>query len=70
MNTSKSTGPDSLYNYILKCAGVGIANSLLDIFNCWKYLRKIPDDWKISKVLPVFKKECLFNSSLSLAVAV
>ena len=55
LDTSKSTGADSVSAKILKSTAPFIAKSLTKLFN--KFLRsgKFPSDWKVARVVPILK---------------
>lgn len=56
IDTSKATGHDLISPIMLKKAGIAIIPSLCDIFNMSLTLWKFPSDWKITNVVPLFKK--------------
>ena len=53
---SKATGLDGIPNRALKCCGEVITPSLTFIFNFSVITKIFPDDLKVTKVAPVFKK--------------
>ena len=55
VNVAKATGHDSIPNKILKIAAPVISKSLADLFNFSITTNTFPDDWKVSKVFPLFK---------------
>ena len=55
LSKSKATGLDKISARLLcECADL-ISNSLCLIFNCSNYTCVFPDEWKCSKVIPLFK---------------
>jgi len=57
IDITKATGLDGVSPYLLKIAAPVIANSLTTIFNRIIETGVFPDQWKTSKVLPLFKKD-------------
>ena len=57
MDTSKATGLDGISPTILKLAAPVISKFLTEIFNKSIDTGIFPDSWKVSKVLPLFKKD-------------
>ena len=55
VNSNKATGLDGITGKILKLAADILAPSLTKIFNQSLNHGIYPDDWKIAKVVPVFK---------------
>ena len=53
---SKATGLDGIPKRALKCCGEVITPSLTFIFNFSAITKMFPDDLKVAKVAPVFKK--------------
>ena len=56
LNVNKSCGPDKLYPRILKELANEIAEPLQIIFNKSLIEGKVPQDWKLANVTPIFKK--------------
>ncbi|CAM5076950.1 unnamed protein product [Eretmochelys imbricata] len=57
LDVHKSMGPDALHPRVLKELADVIAEPLAIIFqNSWRS-GEVPDDWKKTKVVPIFKKE-------------
>ncbi|MCP3679103.1 MAG: reverse transcriptase family protein [Gammaproteobacteria bacterium] len=56
MKENKSPGPDRIYPKILKNVKNQIANPLTQIFNKSLQEKKVPTDWKLADVTPIFKK--------------
>ena len=56
LNVNKSCGPDRLYPRILKELANEIAKPLQIIFNKTLWEGKVPQDWKVANVTPIFKK--------------
>ena len=56
LNEHKATGPDGISNKILKETAEQVAPSLCLLFNLSLRSGSLPDDWKISNIVPVFKK--------------
>ncbi len=56
LDISKATGPDKISNKLLKEASVPIAKHLFHLINFSLSLDTFPDDWKLSNVIPIFKK--------------
>ena len=57
MNTNKASGIDGISAKILKIAAPCISSSLTPIFNQSILTGVFPDDWKTSKVIPIYKSE-------------
>ena len=55
LSSGKSTGIDRISNKILKLAAPVIADSLTYIFNQAITLCTFPDEWKIARLIPLFK---------------
>ena len=55
INPNKATGPDNIPNKILKMAAEILSPSLSAIFNRSLSMGIYPDDWKMARVLPIFK---------------
>jgi len=49
-------GPIGVYPHVLRELAEEIAESLCIIFERSQQMREVPEDWRISKVTPVFKK--------------
>ena len=56
LNVNKSCGPDKLYPRVLKELANEIAKPLQIIFNKTILEGKVPEDWKLANVTPIFKK--------------
>ena len=56
LNEHKATGPDGISNKILKETAEQVAPSLCLLFNLSLRSGSLPDDWKISNIVQVFKK--------------
>ncbi|KAF2343848.1 hypothetical protein FHG87_025395 [Trinorchestia longiramus] len=56
LNPYKSTGPDGLGPWILKETAEVISEPLTNIFNRSLETGIVPDDWKRTNVIPIFKK--------------
>ena len=57
VNTNKASGIDGISAKILKIAATCISPSLTLIFNQSILTGVFPNDWKISKVIPIYKSE-------------
>ena len=55
INTKKSPGLDNILGNLLKIAADILAPSLTKIFNKSLSTRIYPNDWKLARVVPVFK---------------
>ena len=55
VNPNKATGPDNIPNKVLKMAAEILSPSLSAIFNRSLSMGIYPDDWKMARVLPIFK---------------
>ena len=55
INPNKATGPDNIPNKVLKMAVEILSPSLSAIFNRSLSMGIYPDDWKMARVLPIFK---------------
>jgi len=56
LNPSKSAGPDSIDPKLVKTVSACICTPLLHIFNLSLRKRIVPDELKIAKMVPVYKK--------------
>ena len=56
MDVTKACGPDSVSNQALKSAASDICTSLCRLFNLSLFVSKIPQEWKIANVTPVYEK--------------
>ena len=56
LDTNKSTGPDDISPRILKELKREILQPLTTVFNQSLQMRKVPEDWKLANVTPIFKK--------------
>ena len=52
----KSPGPDSIPAFLLKEVAFQLAPPLTLVFQASLNQQKLPSDWKIAHVVPVFKK--------------
>ena len=57
INTSKSTGPNSIPNFLIKSIKKSISIPLSILFNKSFTSGKCPDILKLSKVIPIYKKD-------------
>ena len=55
VNSNKATGPDNIPGRVLKIAAEFLFPSLTAIFNRSLSMGIYPDDWKMARVLPIFK---------------
>ena len=55
VNSNKATGPDNIPGRVLKIAAEFLSSSLTAIFNRSLSMGIYPDDWKMARVLPIFK---------------
>ena len=55
INPNKASGPDNIPNKVLKMAAEILSPSLSAIFNRCLAMEIYPDDWKMARVLPIFK---------------
>lgn len=56
LNKSKSPGPDGFLPRVVKEVGAEVAPHLLTIFKKTLELGRVPEDWKVANVTPIFKK--------------
>jgi hypothetical protein len=56
LSKSKATGLDKISGKILKAAASSIASSLTYIFNHALISSHFPSEWKVARLLPLFKK--------------
>ena len=56
LKTNKTPGPDKISPRILKEVKDEIANALTILFNKSLITGKVPDEWKLANVTPIFKK--------------
>lgn len=56
LKEDKSPGPDKFHPKLLKGCAAGLAKPLCMLFNKSLYDSKLPDEWKRSQVVPIFKK--------------
>lgn len=56
IDTTKATGPDGISPKLLYEAGSVIVPSLTKLINLSLSTSKVPNDWKIANVIPLFKK--------------
>eukprot|EP00061_Rhincodon_typus_P000354 g11423.t1 len=57
LKVNKSPGPDGLHPSVLKEIAEEIVEALVVIFQKSLESGRIPEDWKIANVTPLFKKE-------------
>ena len=57
LDTSKSSGPDSISPKMLKIGAEGLSYPLCKIFNLSLELGKFPANWKKANITPIHKKE-------------
>ena len=55
LDTSKATGPDGVSALMLKNTATSIAPSLCELFNMSISSGVIPQEWKMSNVIPIYK---------------
>ena len=55
LDITKATGLDQISNKVLKVAAPVIYKQLTELFNLSLKSGEYPDDWKLAKVIPVFK---------------
>ena len=51
-----ASGPDGVSATLLRCCAPAIADHLAAIFNCSLSSGQVPDEWKVSRITPIFKK--------------
>ena len=56
LDVSKATGPDNIGNTILKQCAESLSVSLATLFNKSFQMGRVPTQWKIANVTPVYKK--------------
>ena len=56
MDITKATGPDGIPSRLLKETAWQIGPSLTQLFNKSLNLGKIPNEWKLSNIVPIHKK--------------
>lgn len=56
LKNRKSPGPDEIPNELLKYGGPQLSNELKSLFNRILNTGKVPEEWKKSVTIPVFKK--------------
>ena len=56
MNANKAAGPDGIQSRLIKLCAKGLAKPLTILFNKFFETGKIPKNWKLANVVPVFKK--------------
>ena len=56
LSDRKASGLDNISSKLLKVAAPVIATSITDLFNCSISTGVFPDEWKLARVVPVFKK--------------
>ncbi len=57
LQVSKSTAPDKLSPRLLKQLRQQIVQPLTSIFKSSVQQKKVPEDWKLANVTPIFKKK-------------
>ena len=57
LKVGKASGPDYIYNYVLKMYAAELSEALLKLFNYSLNQSKVPEIWKEANVTPVFKKD-------------
>ena len=55
LSSKKATGIDKISGKIIKMATTAIADSLTYIFNQAIALSSFPDEWKMARVVPLYK---------------
>ena len=63
IDTSKATGPDGISPKLLHEAGASIVPSLTKLINLSLTKCKVPKDWKLANVIPLFKKGDKHNTN-------
>ena len=56
LDTSKAAGPDGLKPIVLKTCAAELAKPLTVVFQKTLNTGKLPTDWKLGKITPIFKK--------------
>ena len=56
LSVRKATGLDGISSKLLKMAAPVIATSITDLYNCSISTGVFPEEWKLARVVPVFKK--------------
>ena len=56
LNTNKACGPDGITACMLRESASSIAPSSSKIFQISLKLGKLPSEWKLANIMPVFKK--------------
>lgn len=56
LKTDKSPGPDNLHPMVLSRCAADVSIPLSEIFNESITTGKVPDDWKLANITPIFKK--------------
>ena len=57
LKNGTSAGCDKYPPELFSCAGTGVIQSILAIFNKIKELRDVPDQWDIVKIVTIYKKK-------------
>jgi len=57
MKSGKAAGPDCIPIEIWKCLGVEGIEWLTELFNVILRTTKMPRDWRISKIIPLYKNK-------------
>ena len=57
INSNKSPGPDGIHGKILKNCATSLAYPLSQLYNTSYKTGRLPDEWKLAHVVPVFKKD-------------
>lgn len=61
LKTKTSSGPDDIPNVFLRRYAESLAKFLVIIFRISFLTGKVPSDWKIARVVPIYKKGCRFS---------
>jgi len=56
LTNKKTSGMDNISCYFLKCFKDQLGHAILKLFNLILTTGKVPETWKIAKIVPVFKK--------------
>ena len=58
-----ASGPDGISNIMLRNTATSISSKLTTLFNLFLRLGKVPTQWKVSNVIPIFKSGDPSNAS-------